>query len=202
MAALDVVMPERTAGRPPVARVATRWLVVAVVVAHGLLHLLGAVKGLGWAEVAQLRQQIDTSLGWAWLTTSALVVIAGILLALRSRRWWAVGAVAVVASQAMLFTSWSDARAGTVANLVLFAAVVHGYASWGPTSFCAEYHRRVRSALGDLTAVMPSDAELVNEAVLVRLPGPVAAYVRRSGAVGQPRSPASVLGSIAGSEVV
>jgi hypothetical protein len=26
-----------------------RWVVVTVVVVHGLLHLLGAAKGLGWA---------------------------------------------------------------------------------------------------------------------------------------------------------
>ena len=35
-------------------RTAIRWIFAVVVVLHGLLHLLGAVKGFSWAEVAQL----------------------------------------------------------------------------------------------------------------------------------------------------
>ena len=176
----------RTAYRPAAARVAIRWVVVVVVVAHGLFHLLGAAKGLGWADVAQLQQPISTAMGWAWLGAGALVLLGGILLALRNRWWWAVGALAVVASQAMVFTSWSDAKAGTVANVVLLAAVVYGYVSLGPTSFRAKYHRRVKSALGDLPIAVVSEA-VVTEADLSVLPALVAAYVRRSGAVGQPR---------------
>jgi hypothetical protein len=78
---------------------ATRWVIVVLVVTYGLLHLLGAAKGLGWAGVTQLRQPISTPMGWAWLAAAALVVLAGILLAFGSRWWWAVGAVTVVASQ-------------------------------------------------------------------------------------------------------
>ncbi len=40
-------------GRSPVRRV-----VGAVVVVHGLLHLLGGVKGFGWSTVSSLSQPI------------------------------------------------------------------------------------------------------------------------------------------------
>ncbi|WP_460707042.1 Acg family FMN-binding oxidoreductase [Myceligenerans halotolerans] len=90
-------------------------------------------------------------------------------------------------SQAMIFSSWSDAKAGTAANLILLVAVIHGYASWGPASYRAEYHRRARSALADLATKMRSAAGMVTDADLAHLPAPVAAYVRQSGAVGQPR---------------
>jgi uncharacterized membrane protein YphA (DoxX/SURF4 family) len=172
--------------QPAIVRVATRWVIVVVVLAHGLLHLLGAAKGLGWAEVTQLQQPISTPMGWAWLAAGALVLLAGVLLAFGSRRWWAVGAVAVVSSQAMIFSSWSDAKAGTAANLILLGAVIHGYASMGPTSYRAEYHRRTRSALADLATVR-SDAGMVTDTDLAHLPTSVAAYVRQSGAVGQAR---------------
>jgi hypothetical protein len=62
-----------------------------------------------------------------------LVTIAGVLMAITVRWWWVVGAVAVVVSQSAILTSWSDARAGTVPDIILLAAVVHGYASEGPT---------------------------------------------------------------------
>lgn len=163
-------------------RTMLRWIVAVVVVLHGLIHLLGAAKGLGWADVTQLKEPISTAMGVAWLAAAVLVVLAGVLLIIRARWWWVVGAVAVVASQTVILTLWSDAKAGIVANIILLAAVVYGYASQGPASYRAEYRRRVDAAL---TEPLPNG--VVTEADLADLPEPVATYVRRSGAVGQPR---------------
>jgi hypothetical protein len=60
-------------------------------------------------------------------------------------------------------------------------ALAHRYARRGPGSFRAEYRRRRQVAL---QASLP--AEPVTERDLDRLPEPVASYVRRAGAVGQP----------------
>ena len=159
-----------------------RWIVAFVVVVHGLIHLLGAAKGLGWAEVTQLANPISPAMGVAWLGAAVLVVASGALLAVPVRWWWAVGVVAAVSSQGVIFSSWSDAKAGTLANVILLGALLHGYATQGPTSYRAEYHRRVAAALSE-----PLHGGVVTEADLARFPGPVATYVRRSGAVGKPR---------------
>ena len=76
-----------------------RWTVAAIVVAHGLLHLLGAAKGFGWAEVTILKEPISGAIGAVGLAAAALLVATGVLLAIQSRMWWLVGAVAVVVSQ-------------------------------------------------------------------------------------------------------
>jgi hypothetical protein len=162
-------------------RTAGRWVVGVVVVLHGVIHLLGAAKGLGWAEVTQLVEPISSGMGAAWLAAALVTIAAGVLLIARVRWWWIVGAVAVVGSQMVIITSWSDAKVGTIANLILLVAVVYGWASQGPRSARAEYRRRA----GDALAVPPS-AGVVTEADLEHLPAPVAAYVRQSGALGQP----------------
>jgi hypothetical protein len=164
-------------------RTVARWLVVVVVVAHGLIHLLGAAKGLGWAEVSALKGPISPAMGLVWLGAALLVVAAGILLAVRAPWWWVVGAVSLVVSQLAIVTSWNDAKAGTAANVVLLIAVGYAFASHGPTSFRAEYRRATAASL---SRSLP-DGTVVTEADLARLPAPVAEYVRRSGAVGQPR---------------
>lgn len=163
-------------------RTVVRWVIAVVVVLHGLIHLLGAAKGLGWADVTQLQDPISAAVGVAWLAAAALVIVSGGLLAVPVPRWWVAGAAALVVSQGVILTSWSDAKVGTIANAILLAAVVHGYASQGPTSYRAEYRRRVEAAL-----VEPLDDSVVSEADLAHLPEPVAGYVRRSGAVGMPR---------------
>jgi hypothetical protein len=159
-----------------------RWAVVVVLILHGLTHLFGAVKGFGWANVSVLKGPIGAALGAAWLAAGILVVIAAVLLAARIRWWWVVGAVAVLASQSVIFTSWNDAKVGCVANIILLSAVVYGYAAQGPRSYRAEYRRRVDAAL---SASLP--VEVVSKADLAALPQAVGEYVRRSGAIGQPR---------------
>gem|GEM_PF-2915233 len=135
--------PLKTYGGGVRMRTRMRWIVAVVVVLHGLIHLLGAAKGLGWADVTQLESPISTAMGVAWLAAAALVVVSGTLLSVPVRWWWVVGAVAALVSQGVILTAWSDAKAGTVANVILLAAVAYGYASQGPRSYRAEYRRRV-----------------------------------------------------------
>ena len=156
-----------------------RWAVVVVLILHGLPHLFGAIKGFGWANVSVLKGPIGPTLGAAWLAAGTLVVIAAVLLAARIRWWWVVGAVAVLASQSVILTSWNDAKVGSVANIILLAAVVYGYAAQGPTSYRAEYRHRA-----DVAFSAPLPNGIVTEADLAALPQIVATYVRRSGAVG------------------
>ena len=173
--------------RPPEGspmRTVARWLVVVVVVGHGLIHLLGAFKGLGWAQVPALPDPISPVLGIIWLTAAVAVVATGVLLAVRDRRWWVAGILGVVVSQTVICTSWNDAKTGTAANALLLAALGYTLMSRGPFSYRAEYQRRSAAALRE--SVQSSDA-VVTETDLAHLPDPLAEYIRRSGAIGQPR---------------
>lgn len=165
----------------------TTWIrrtVVVVLIGHGLIHLLGAAKGLGWAEVAQLREPISTLGGLAWLVAAVLVIAAGVLIATRGPSWWwAVAGVAAGFSEVVIVTSWNDAKVGTVANVILTLAALYGFLSLGPSSFHADWHERAAAAL----ARSGTPSGVVTEGDLGDLPGPLATYLRRSGAVGMPR---------------
>ena len=158
---------------------AARVLLAAVTALHGLIHLLGPAKAFGWADVP-LTGRMGVALGVAWLLVAVLVLLVGVLIATGARGWWVGALVAAVGSQVVIATSWSDARAGTVPNVLLVLAGLYGFAAHGPTSFEAEYRRRRRVA-GPPVAAVP-----VIEADLDRLPAPLATYLRRTGAVDQP----------------
>ena len=109
-----------------------RWLLVAVLIGHGLIHLLGAAKGFGWATVSQLHEPIGVAAGILWLLAAALVLTAAALLARGAPTWWwALALGAAVTSQAAIVTSWSDAGAGTLVNLLLVAAAGYGTGGGG-----------------------------------------------------------------------
>ena len=163
-------------------RTTVRWIVGLVLVAHGFIHFLGTAKGLRWADVTQLVEPISTTLGVAWLTAAVVMIATGALLLARVRWWWVVGAMAAVVSQSVILSSWNDAKAGTIVNVLLLVAVVYGFASQGPNGAHATYRRRARGVLSERQS-----ADLVTESDLEGLPPSVAAYVRRAGAVGEPR---------------
>ncbi len=62
-----------------------------LLVLHGAIHLLGAARAFGWAEVAQLPLQISTRAGAAWLAASMLFVATAVMLFLSLRLWWLAG---------------------------------------------------------------------------------------------------------------
>jgi hypothetical protein len=114
--------------------------------------------------------------GVKWLVVATLAMAVGM------RRWWAAALTAAVVSQAAILTSWADAKAGTLANIVLLLAAGYGYAAYGPRSLRTEFGRRVEEIEAE---PIPADGD-VTEGDLAHLPGPVADYVRQSGAVGRP----------------
>lgn len=163
---------------------AVRWVLVVVLVGHGLIHLLGVVKGFGWAQVPQLTQPVGTAAGVLWLAAAMLTLGCGGLLAAGAPTWWWVVALSAAAiSQVAILTSWQDAKAGTAVNVVLLVIAAYGFASVGPSSFHAEWRDQATRALADVDPT-PS---LLAEADLAALPEPLAAYIRSSGAVGKPR---------------
>ncbi|MCG2800331.1 MAG: hypothetical protein L6367_17570, partial [Cellulomonas sp.] len=62
-------------------RAAVRRTVGVVVVLHGLIHLLGAAVGLAGAHVEAFTAPIGTLAGVAWLLAAALLLVAGVGLA-------------------------------------------------------------------------------------------------------------------------
>lgn len=159
-----------------------RWVVAILLVGHGLIHLMGAVKAFGVAELPQLTQPISPLMGVAWLAAALLVIASAVLTIAYPRGVWIVGAVALVVSQAVIVSSWTDARAGTVANVVLLIVVAHSWFNHGPRSFRAQFERD--KAVGLARSI---DTATVTEADLAHLPGPVQRYLRVTGVMGRPR---------------
>lgn len=154
-----------------------------LLVIHGLIHFLGTAKAFRIAELPQLTQPIGGPLGILWLLAVMLFLVAALALFAWPQWWWVAGTAAIVVSQVVIVTSWSDARYGTIANVIVLAGVAFALLSQGPASLRAEYDRETAAGLSRGVAAQPP---LVEED-LAGLPAQVQRYVRLSGAVGQPR---------------
>jgi hypothetical protein len=159
-----------------------RWIFLFVILAHAGLHFLGFAKAFGYAELSQLSLPISRNLGLLWLAATLVMLLSGALLVIAPRVWWASAALAIVLSQVAIVSAWEDARFGTVANLLIGVGAVYGFAAHGPFGLRAEYEAKIaqHGALGV--------EQTLTESELSHLPQAFACYLRRSGAVGRPRT--------------
>ncbi len=159
-----------------------KWLFAGIIGLHGLIHLMGFAKAFGYASLPQLVQPISRVMGLVWLAAAALTLGASAASLAWPRSWWWVGAASVLLSQLVIFSSWSDAKFGSLANLAVAAGAALSFATYGPGSFHAEFDREAAKAIA-----RGASAPILSEADLASLPDPVRRYVRLAGAVGQPR---------------
>jgi hypothetical protein len=159
-----------------------RWIVVAVLTVHGLIHVMGFLKAFGYVDLPQLSQPISRGVGLLWLAAGVLVITSVVLLAVQSRSFWIIGLAALTISEAVILSAGRDARAGTLANVILLLAVAQGWFTEGPESFRAQFDRDVAAHRTRLL-----ETPTVTEGDLASLPEPVQRYLRGAGIVGQAR---------------
>ncbi len=150
---------------------------------HGAIHLLGFAKGMALADVEALKQPISRVGGALWLTAAVLFLAAAVLLYAAPGRWWIPALPALLLSQGLIIGAWSDARFGTVANVLVLVPLAVTLLGMSPWSLAAEFRRE---AANRPSAPAAAPGDVVTEADLGPLPEPVRKYLRRAGVVGRP----------------
>jgi hypothetical protein len=152
---------------------------------HAIIHIMGFAKAFGLAPLTQLKTPISRPMGLLWLAAAVLLCAAVAVFFVAPRWFWLVGTVGLIASQIVIIASWGDARFGTLANVVLLAAVVYGAFAWGPFGLRAEYEQLVRGGVEQMSG--GANPESITERHLAPLPPLVQRYLRSAGVVGTPR---------------
>lgn len=157
-----------------------RIVFLIIVFFHGLIHLLGFVKGFGYKEVKELTLPISKPMGFVWLSAAILFLSYAILHLLNSKYAWVVGLVAVVISQILVIIFWKDAKFGTIPNVLI---LVMSISSLGYYNFQNLVQQETNHLLSKNVS---RDNKTLNESNINELPEPVKNWLRNSDAVGKP----------------
>jgi hypothetical protein len=65
-----------------------------------------------------------------WPMAFALFLITAIMYASKSRFWWLFAIIAAMTSQILIIFFWSDAKYGTILNVIIFIASIIGFGAW------------------------------------------------------------------------
>lgn len=167
-----------------------RIAIAVLLTIHGLIHLLGfvqpwklaKVEALSGRTLVPLSEAAGRVVGILWLLAAMLLLAASASRLAECRAWWALGALGIALSQALIILQWSDAKAGTVANLLLVLPVAVAAAT---ARFQDASDEQVRALLVRAHGVA---AEVLTAADVAPLPPPVRRWLFASGAIGQPRA--------------
>jgi hypothetical protein len=143
-----------------------RFVLVALLLIHAAIHMMWVGR---------------PGAGWLWAVPAAALVAAAVMVLLRRPSWWMLAAPAVVASQILIVGAWSQAKAGTIVNVLLVIPVVVAVAQ-------ARFRQGTDAAALRMMSAAPTAAgSVVTEEDLAPLPAPVRRWLQGAGVVGKPR---------------
>lgn len=162
-----------------------KYFLIILLLAHGAIHLIGFVKYVNPDAVTQITHSISKGVAVVWLATAALFILTAIGYYMKTD-WWFITAIGAVAISSILIVSvWSDARFGTIGNVIILIAAIIGFGTW---KFKNRYTSDVETAF---TAIKENPATVLPDKVITdesiaSLPEPVQRYIRYTGAYGKP----------------
>lgn len=156
-------------------------LFLLLIMLHGLIHLLGFVKGFGYNKVTALTFPISKLMGSLWLLTTVLFLIYGLLYYTHHPYDWLIGIIAVTLSQILILILWKDAKFGTILNLiVLIVSIV----SLGSYLIKNEFANQVKNNFSENNSYSTA---ILTEKDIAHLPPMLQKYLHYTKSVGKPK---------------
>ncbi|MBL1214258.1 MAG: hypothetical protein HND52_12940 [Ignavibacteriae bacterium] len=157
-----------------------RLALIILIGIHGIIHLFGFLKAFEISEFNAISQPISKTYGIFWLLTFLLFVITIIFYSVHYDYWWLSGLLAIVVSQVLIFNYWSDAKFGTIANLIILFATIIGYSNFN-------FELKIKEEREDLFegSQFKKDQEIISRKSLNDLPPLVQKWLTNSGVVGK-----------------
>ena len=146
---------------------------------HGAIHLLGFVKGFEIREVSALNLPISRVAAIIWLICFLGFTTYGILGLKGATYAWIFGLFAVLLSEALIIGAWSDAKYGTLANVLILTVALVGAGHY-------VFNERWKASMAEVALVNTGQtAEVVHKSDILTLPEPVQKWLERSGTLGK-----------------
>lgn len=156
-----------------------RIALIIVIGIHGIIHLFGFLKAFGLSEFNAISQPISKPFGIAWLLAFILFAVSVLLLSVQFNYWWIIGSIGVILSQFLIINYWSDAKFGTILNLIILVSILLAYSS---VSFKKKVIDETVRMFENSNTI---DKTILSEQMISGLPTIVQKWLLNSGAIGK-----------------
>lgn len=151
-----------------------------LLILHGLIHLLGFVKAFNLAQVQELTMSVSKPAGMIWFLVTLMLVAGAVLYLIDINIWWMIGSVGIILSQVLIIFAWSDAKYGSIANIIILIILLPAAGNYFFNSMVVKERKELL-----INSVTPS-AKIILPEDIVHLPPIVQKWMTNSGVVGKP----------------
>lgn len=156
-------------------------LLTVIIAIHGIIHLLGFIKGFDIKEVKGLTMPISPSMGLVWLLAFLLMMVLVIMQYTKYEYAWLIALGAVVVSQTLIFFYWKDAKFGTIPNILILLVAIVGLGAYVIKN---DFKNNV---IHDFRMNNAESTDTLTESDIKHLPLIVQKYLHYTKSVGKPR---------------
>lgn len=153
-----------------------------LVLLHGAIHLIGFVKGFKLVQIQSFSSEISVTSAIFWFVAFSLFTMSAIGFLLEKNFWLVFGALAVVISSVLIIITWSEAKFGMIANVIILVVVVV-VVSLSSLSMNKMITRETQKILSGIDS---SASKVINDADVNELPDPVYKWIQNTGMIGKP----------------
>lgn len=157
-----------------------KYLFLFILILHAVIHLAGFIHSVGMVRLSSLHLPVSLNVGRISLV-AALTLLFSAAFFIMEKQWWYWVWISVFCSQVFIVLMWTDAKPGTIVNVILVLISLAGY-------FTNRFEQQFRR---DAVALLEECRDLPDQPItasdLSRLPLPVQRYLRLSGAEENPK---------------
>ena len=147
---------------------------------HALIHIMAFLKAFELAELKEFTSPVSKPMGLIWFAAFIILSAAAIFHFFNNPYWWVLGLIGAVLSQILIFQFWSEAKYGTIPNvLILLVAIIACFQFYLDKSI----QKEISYVLDE--SVIPK-SKIISKDMLVDLPSPVQNWLENCGIMGKP----------------
>lgn len=155
-----------------------KYLIIVLVIIHGLLHVIGFVNAMGFVHLP-LKREILKFEGIVWLVAASSLLLAVALYQLDIKQGWFYAIAGVMISQSLIILNWHDAKAGSFINLIILLISIIAVAEW-------RFENKFKNDVTTFLSTESQNGFILTSQAIQNLPEPVQRYIIFSGALNKP----------------
>jgi len=152
------------------------------IIIHGIIHFMGFPKAFDFGPLEQSKKATIRPVGFFWLATCLLYLVAGTLLLMKKDAWSIIAIVAAIMSQALTIINWKATKFASIINLIILLVAIPSYANTRFNKMTTAESRTI------LARVAGENTVLVTKEMLASLPPVVQKWLVHSGVVGREKA--------------
>lgn len=155
-----------------------KWIFAILLLIHALIHFLGFAKSLSFFDLKDFPVNISKPMGFLWLAAFLILLSTSAFYIIKNPIWWLFGIAGLIISQGLIFSQWSEAKFGTIPNIILLLVALVAV-------FQFRFENQIDKEIDEMLERSTNTKKIIQLEDIQDLPDPVQRWLQFTGVIGK-----------------